>query len=124
MAWPTIRAAGRPPEARPVVDVVGHDGSVGTGRPHRGQRRLECRGREAGEDAAGVEPPDSEFTEETVPFDVLGHHRSRRRMGPVVHADRLTHAVAPFGEVERGAMLAADLVGRAPDDMVEVDTAL
>ena len=71
--------AERLPQARPVVEVVGHDGAVPAGGGHRRPRRRPgCVLRERGEDAAGVEPPHAVGARRAGP--------SRRRRGAAATA--------------------------------------
>ncbi len=97
---------------------------MATGGPHRDPGDLERRLGEAGKDATGVKPAHAEFTEQVIPVDVVGLQRGGRGVGAVVHAARRAHTEAALGEVERGSMVLTDIVGRLPDDMVEVDSTL
>lgn len=92
-------------------------------RGHGLVRDIQCGVRQAGEDAAGVEPAHP-GGEHGVPVDVPFAQLGDGGVGAVADTEGAADAVAAFDEVEAVAGAAADPVVRCPADQRGVDAAL
>ena len=108
--------ADRLPQARAIVEVIGHDGAVLL----RGRDRLDngLRGglTQRSEDPSGVQPAHPELAEEVVPVHVPGLEVGHGGVAAVGDADRPSHAEAALGEVQPVARPAPDPVAGHPCD--------
>ena len=85
---------------------------------------LRRRGRQGGEDAAGVEAADAELPEEVLPVHVPRPQRCDSRVTPIGHAERTADAEPALGEVQAIARRVPDAVVGRPTDEPSIDAAL
>ena len=88
-----VVTAGDVPELGAVIQVEGGDGTGGLGGLHGFDDDFRRRGRQRGEDAAAVEPPDA-AGEDFLPVEVAGLELRRRFVAAVVEHDRRADALA------------------------------
>src|SRR4051794_3448403 len=119
-----LDAADPLPEARPVVEVVGHDRAVTFGRSDRLDDDLRRRVGERGEDPARVEPAHPQRAEEVIPVDISRPQLRGGGVAAIGYADRPADAEASFREIEAVADRPPDTVRRNPADQARVDPAL
>src|SRR5206468_2290612 len=91
---------------------------------HRFLRDRGSGGREAREDAAGVEPARAVLAEDALPVDLAGLELARRAVRAIGAAERAADAEAALGEVEAVADAAADAVVGDPANVRLIDAAL
>src|SRR6185436_17841411 len=76
------------------------------------------------EDASGVEPTDTELSEDVLPVDVPHAQLGGGTVTPVGAADGAANPEAPLGKVQPVAHGAPDAVGRHPPDQGRIHPSL
>src|SRR5262249_20685688 len=104
------RSTDGPPQAGPVVQVIGDNRPVPPGGGHRGRDHLGGGLGQPGVDAPGVEPAHAEGAEQVVPVHGAGGQLAGSGVAAVRDPACAAHSEAPLGEVETVADGAADTV--------------
>src|SRR5262249_60064113 len=93
-------SANGPPQARPVVQVIGDDRPVPSGGGHRGRDHVGGGLGQRGVDSPGVEPAHAEGAEQVVPVHGVGGQLAGGGVATVRDPACAAHAEAALGEVE------------------------